>query len=59
MEVQIANDDAFYSLFALRALKDPQNQKWRIALQVSLDVSAVKLSEICVSHPELIGSEAV
>ena len=55
-EVQVANDDAFYSLYALKALKDPQNEKWRTLFQASLDGSAIKLSEMCMSCPGLIGN---
>jgi hypothetical protein len=56
IEVQVANDDAFYSLFALKALKEPQSEKWRTLLQVSLDSSAMQLSDMCLTHPELIGN---
>jgi hypothetical protein len=55
-EIQVANDDAFYSLYALKALKEPQSEKWQTLFQVSLDSSALKLSEMCLSHPELIGN---
>jgi hypothetical protein len=55
-EIRVANDDAFYSLFALKALKEPQNEKWQTLFQVSLDSSALKLSEMGLSHPDLIGN---
>jgi len=55
-EIQVANDDAFYSLYALKALKEPQSEKWRTFFQASLDGSALKLSDMCLSHPELIGN---
>jgi hypothetical protein len=55
-EIQVANDDAFYSLHALKALKEPQSEKWQTLFQVSLDGSALKLSDMCLSRPELIGN---
>ncbi len=55
-EIQVANDDAFYSLYALKALKEPQSEKWQTLFQVSLDASALKLSDMCVSHPGLVGN---
>ena len=55
-EVQVSNDDAFYSLHALKALREPQDNKWQTLFQVSLDSSAIKLAEMCLSHPELIGN---
>jgi hypothetical protein len=55
-EIQVANDDAFYCLYALKALKEPQSEKWQTLFQASLDGSALKLSDMCLSHPELIGN---
>ena len=55
-EVQVANDDAFYSLFALQAMRDPTNQQLRTLFQASLDGAAIKLSEACLRDPELIGA---
>jgi hypothetical protein len=55
-QIQVANDDAFYSLYALKALKEPQSEKWQIPLQVSLDSGAMQLSEMCLRHPQLIGN---
>lgn len=55
-QIQVANDDAFYCLYALKALKEPQSEKWRTLFQASLDGSAWKLSEMCMRHPELIGN---
>ncbi len=55
-DVQVANDDAFYSLFALQAMRDPTNQQLRTLFQASLDGAAIKLSEACLRDPELIGT---
>jgi hypothetical protein len=54
-EVQVANDNAFYSLFALRALRDPQDERLRTLFQASLDGAAIKLSEMSLTYPKLIG----
>lgn len=54
-EIRVANDDAFYSLFALQALKNPDDGKLRTLFQASLDGAAIKLSEMSLTHPELIG----
>jgi hypothetical protein len=55
-KIQVANEDAFDSLYALKALKEPQSEKWRTLFQASLDGSAMELSEMCLSHSELIGN---
>jgi hypothetical protein len=52
--LEIANDDAFYSLYALKALKDPQDARLRTLFQVSLDAAVFKLFDISASRPGLI-----
>jgi hypothetical protein len=55
-QIQVANDDAYLALSGLQALKEPQNEQWRSIFQVNLDGGAIKLSEMSLTHPELIGS---
>ena len=55
-QIQVANDDAYLALSGLQALKEPQNEQWRSIFQVNLDVGTIKLSEMSLTHPELIGS---
>jgi len=56
VEIQLANDDAFFCLYALKALKEPEKEKWKTLFGVGLDGAALKLSEMSIRHPELIAN---
>jgi hypothetical protein len=52
--VQVANDDAFYSLAGMKLLKDPQDGHLRELFEGSLYGSALTLSDLCLKHPAWI-----
>lgn len=56
-QVSSANDSAFYCLSGLRAIDEQEEdrKKFKLLLQISLDGEAVRLSELCIAHPEWIG----
>jgi len=52
--VQVANDDAFYSLEGMKLLKNPQDGHLRNLFEGSLYGSALTLSDLCLKHPAWI-----
>ena len=52
-QVSSANDSAFYCLSGLRAING--EKKLKLLLQISLDGEAIRLSQLCIEHPQWIG----
>jgi hypothetical protein len=52
-QVSSANDSAFYCLSGLRAING--QEKFKLLLQISLDGEAIRLSELCITHPDWVG----
>lgn len=55
--VKTAYDHCFYSLYALKALKEPDRDRWDGFFDRELDPAASKLAEMCLTYPNLIGRE--
>lgn len=52
--VQMANDGCFYSVNALKAIKEPEYGRVEVLFDGSMDTSALKLAEMAVTHPDQI-----
>jgi hypothetical protein len=52
--IELANDTCFYAVHALRAVKDPGQQRVMQLFDRSLDSSALKLAEMCLKDPRYI-----
>jgi hypothetical protein len=53
--VRIANDNCFIALNGLKALNDPMNRKLATILDWEMDSSGMKLAEMSLNYPSLIG----
>ena len=49
--ITMANDDCFYALQALGAMKDPKQADRALLFDVVMDSSASKLAEMCLKYP--------
>ena len=49
--IRMANDECFYTVHALRALKDPEQRRVAVLFDAGMDSAAVKLAEMCMRYP--------
>jgi hypothetical protein len=49
--IQMANDECFYTVYALRALKDPEQRRVAVLFETGMDSAALKLAEMCLRYP--------
>ena len=49
--ITMANDACFYTVQALRALKDPEQRGVAVLFDLDMDSAALKLAEMCLRHP--------
>ena len=49
--IRMANDECFYTVHALRALKDPKQARVAILFDRGMDSAAQKLAEMCLRYP--------
>ena len=49
--IRMANDECFYTVHALRALKDPKQARVAVLFDAGMDSAALKLAEMCLQNP--------
>ena len=49
--IRMANDECFYTVQALRALKDPEHARVALLFDRGMDSAAQKLAEMCLEYP--------
>ena len=49
--IRMANDECFYTVHALRALKDPEQRRVPVLFDAGMDSAALKLAEMCLQYP--------
>lgn len=49
--IQMANDECIHSVWALSALKDPEQRRLSTLLDEGMDSGALKLSDLCLRYP--------
>jgi hypothetical protein len=49
--IRMANDECFYTVEALRAMKDPKRARIAVLFDADMDSGALKLSEMCLRYP--------
>jgi len=49
--IRMANDECFYTVQALRALKDPKQARVAVLFDLGMDSAAQKLAEMCLEYP--------
>ena len=49
--IRMANDECFYTVHALRALKDPKQARVAVLFDTGMDSAAQKLAEMCLRCP--------
>ncbi len=49
--IRMANDECFYTVHALRALKDPEQRRVAVLFDAGMDSAALKLAEMSLRYP--------
>ena len=49
--IRMANDECFYTVHALRALKDPKQARVAVLFDAGMDSAALKLAEMSLRYP--------
>jgi len=49
--IRIANDECFYTVQTMRALKDPEQRRISVLFDAGMDSAALKLAEMCLQYP--------
>ena len=52
--IRMANNECFYAVYALRALKDPEQARVAVLFDAGMDSAAYKLSEMSLCYPKEI-----